>query len=562
MFEKLLELPEINNLIKHSKSKGFISYEEILERVPEDILSSPESMELVIKILEDNEITIIDTNDEIEKEIDENLIENIIIESEDEQHDNPLRIYLKTIGRVGLLSYPEEVEIAKKIEEGQHLINEIVSNSGFLIAEINETVKSVLKDEGKLYHFFNLPKIYNIDQKERKEKTKLIQKIADLLNEHYDECAELEDALNASPSQSELKSFRKKIEKLRQNFMANLDDIELNSKLKDTAVSNLLNIAGAVKEVQSYLKRAAEVNSCSIEDILSAGAANPDNETLSLLVDTITKKQRRLTQIEKDTKAGVTDILSWSEQIESTTASVDEQKKALVQANLRLVVSIGKRYMSRGVHLFDLIQEGNMGLIRAVDKFEYKKGFKFSTYATWWIRQSITRAISEQSRTIRIPIHMIEQINKIKKTETSMTQDLGRIPSTEELGEELGWSISRVRQIKSVANDPVSLETPVGRDEDSSLGDFIEDTKIASPVSTTLLFVLQEKLKDHIESLPLREQKVLKMRFGLEDGYVHTLEEVGYLFNVTRERIRQIEAKALRKLKNPKKLDEFSDFMD
>lgn len=562
MLEKLLELPEINNLIKQAKEKGFISYDEILEKVPEDIISHPDRIEDIIKLLEDNEISITDSVDTIEKEVDENFIENILIESDDEQNDNPLRIYLKKIGRVKLLSYVEEVEIAKRIEEGQNLIDTIVNNSGFLISEIQFTIQKVLKDEGKLYHFFNLPKIYNLDSKERKEKTKLLQKISDHLNEFFESCDELEKNLDKNPSLETLLEFRKQVGQKRVDFLEHISNIELNSKLKETSVENLLSLSAEIENITNYLKKAAEVNSCSIEEMLEAFERNPENEQLATIVDIINKKRNRLTQIEEIFKASISDIMEWSYQIKSTRNIVDTQKNILVQANLRLVVSIGKRYMSRGVHLFDLIQEGNMGLIRAVDKFEYKKGYKFSTYATWWIRQSITRAISEQSRTIRIPIHMIEQINKIKKLENSITQELGRSPSSEELGQELGWSLSRVRQIKSVANDPVSLETPVGRDEDSSLGDFIEDTKITSPVNATMSNLLREKLKEIIDHLPLREQRVLKMRFGLEDGYVHTLEEVGYLFQVTRERIRQIESKALRKLKNPNRMKEFLDFMD
>lgn len=562
MPENLLELPEINNLIKQAKEKGFISYDEILEKVPDDIISHPDRIEDIIKILEDNNINITDSIEVVEKEIDETFIENILIESDDEQNDNPLRIYLKKIGRVKLLSYVEEVEIAKKIEEGQSLIDNIVNNSGFLISEIHFTIQKVLKDEGKLYHFFNLPKIYNLDSKERKEKTKLLQKISDHLNEFFENSDELEENLGKTPTKEQLKDFRKQLENHRIDFLKHIADIELNNKLKETAVENLLSLSTEIENINNYLKKAAEVNSCSIEEMFEAFKKTPDNEQLAIIVDIITKKQNRLAQIEDIFKASTHDIVEWAYQIKSTRAVVDIQKNILVQANLRLVVSIGKRYMSRGVHLFDLIQEGNMGLIRAVDKFEYKKGYKFSTYATWWIRQSITRAISEQSRTIRIPIHMIEQINKIKKLENTMTQELGRSPSSEELGQELGWSLTRVRQIKSVANDPVSLETPVGRDEDSSLGDFIEDTKITSPVNATMSNLLREKLKEIIDHLPLREQRVLKMRFGLEDGYIHTLEEVGYLFQVTRERIRQIESKALRKLKNPNRMKEFLDFMD
>ena len=562
MLEELLELPEINNLIKQAKVKGIISYEEILEKVPEYIITHPDRIDYIIKILEDNNINITETADTIEKEIEEAPVEHILIESDDEQNDNPLRIYLKKIGRVKLLSYAEEVQIAARIEEGQEAIDEIVFQSGFLITEIHSVIQDVLKEEGKLYHFFNLPKIYNINPKERKERTKLIQKISDYLNDFFETCELLEEKLGDNPTLEQVTELRTTVREKRQKFIEHIADIDLNNKLKDNAAENLLYLANDIKNIQTYLKKASDVNSCSIEDILAAGEKNPDDEQLATIVDIIKKKLEKLTHIENIFKASTEEILDWSDEIKRTRFVVDKQKKDLVQANLRLVVSIGKRYMNRGVHLFDLIQEGNMGLIRAVDKFEYKKGYKFSTYATWWIRQSITRAISEQSRTIRIPIHMIEQINKVKKLESTMTQELGRTPSAEEIGTELGWTVSRVRQIKSVSNDPVSLETPIGRDEDSSLGDFIEDTKIISPVNATMSNLLREKLKEIIDCLPLREQRVLKMRFGLEDGYIHTLEEVGYLFQVTRERIRQIESKALRKLKNPNRIKEFLDFID
>ncbi|MGL4394282.1 MAG: RNA polymerase sigma factor RpoD [Brevinema sp.] len=564
MIEELLELPELNNLIKQAKEKGGLSYEEVLEKLPEDIIAYPDRIDYIIKFLEENDVQITEESlDLLDKDIVPTLeVDTVLIESDDEQNDNPLRIYLKKIGRIKLLSYSEEIEIATNIESGQAQINEIVFESGFLISEIHAVIQEVLKEEGKLYHFFNLPKIYNINPKERKEKNKFVQKIADYLNDFFNECEELEDSLGDNPSEEALDKVRQQIRVKRRNFIKEIEDVDLNHKLKDNAAENLFRMSQEIESLQNYLRKAEEVNECKIEDILAAAEKNPENEQLANVAELILKKKDRLGRIEDIFKASSQEITDWAMQVKSARHVVEQHKKELVQANLRLVVSIGKRYMNRGVHLFDLIQEGNMGLIRAVDKFEYKKGYKFSTYATWWIRQSITRAISEQSRTIRIPIHMIEQINKVKKLETTMTQDLGRTPTTEEISEELGWSVTRVRQIRSVANDPVSLETPVGRDEDSSLGDFIEDTKITSPISATMSNMLRDKLKEIIECLPLREQRVLKMRFGLEDGYIHTLEEVGYLFKVTRERIRQIESKALRKLQNPSRVKEFLDFID
>jgi len=312
-----------------------------------------------------------------------------------------------------------------------------------------------------------------------------------------------------------------------------------------------------VKEIKTF-NRFIEKNE-NLEEIEKMMGVHID-EVREVIKD-IRNNERKLRRMEQEAGSTTAEIKDWGEKIIKGEREISQAKKELVKANLRLVVSIAKRYANRGMHFFDLIQEGNIGLIKAVDKFEYKKGYKFSTYATWWIRQAITRAISDQARTIRVPVHMIEQVNKVIREARLFVQEFGRDPTNDEIAERLGWHVSKVKSVKNVGREPISLEIPVGSEEDSELGDFIEDKEVESPLNSAASSILAEQIRQVLHTLPAREQKVIRMRFGLDDGYAQTLEEVGYQFKVTRERIRQIEAKALRRLRHPSRSKKLKDYI-
>lgn len=487
--------------------------------------------------------------------------------------DDPIRLYLREIGRENLLSAEEEVILSKEMEEGNKIIGEVIRDSGILISffvdiqnkletKVDETemefsqkeLKDLLSEQKRYNQYYReqLSPIKSNIKNYSEHKNKLLQTGNEFLNDKslLKERKVLLNQLNKVILQpEELTAFTERYVLAEHTIIVEMESLQ--------SLENKLHISSAKDLRQLGRDLATRSKSAGIEKKL-----NMNSYEIKELISTYQQTEKTLKSIEYNFEATRVDILSKAVEIKRGRKMMKTAKDRLIRANLRLVVSIAKKYTNRGLHFFDLVQEGNIGLIKAVEKFEYRKGYKFSTYATWWIRQAITRSISDQARTIRVPVHMIEQINKVVRESRLLMQSLGRDPSDKEIADRLGWDEKKVKAVKNVAREPISLETPVGEEEDSLLSDFIEDKDVENPATQTAYSLLQEQLQDVLHTLPPREQEVLKMRFGLDGGYSLTLEEVGLYFGVTRERIRQIEAKALRRLRHPKRAKQLKDFIN
>ena len=490
----------------------------------------------------------------------------------DTSGDDPIRLYLREIGRENLLTAEQEVELSKKMEDGALIIKEVIQESGVMITRFYEIFKTLnLKIEGQEeeYNAKDYKELVTVQKRFNqyyKEPLKEVQAgLKNYMGKKEQMISTGEDVLRDEGLLKSRKTLLKKLGKIDlqpeeiTSFTHDFIDAEnriRSYKEKKQQLENKLHITNPKELRQLGRDLATQGKSAIIEEELHLSS-----DTIKDLIRDLQLTEKDLKQIEYQFEDSCENILIHSTKIKYGQKMMKDAKDRLIRANLRLVVSIAKKYTNRGLHFFDLVQEGNIGLIKAVEKFEYRKGFKFSTYATWWIRQAITRSISDQARTIRVPVHMIEQINKVVRESRMLMQSLGREPTDEEVAEKLGWTEIKVKAVKNVAREPISLETPVGEEEDSLLSDFIEDKEVENPATQTAYALLQEQLKDVLATLPAREQEVLKMRFGLDDGYSLTLEEVGLYFEVTRERIRQIEAKALRRLRHPKRSRKLKDFI-
>jgi len=604
----------IKDLITKGREQGYLTYSEVNDHLPEDI-SDPDQVEDIIQNLTDMGISVFENAPEAEDLLStadittdevaaaEAAAALAAVETEQHRTTDPVRMYMREMGTVELLTREGEIEIAKRIEEGIRELMSSIAEWPDIVDYIIEEYDLIETDERKLSDILigylnpmaHVPSALAQAEAAKKEEEENNIDGESEDSDDVDDDDEEDTGLDPVEAKERFDILRKLNKSAKKSIEKNGRDHKLTRKaIKELSghfkylklaprkfdpliaiVRETLSIVrSSERQITSMVVRQArmpradfiksfpgnEANENWVEEIYREG--HPCSEKLKDHEIEIKRAQRRLGRISKKNSLSITQVKDINRRMSIGEAKARRAKKEMVEANLRLVISIAKKYTNRGLQFLDLIQEGNIGLMKAVDKFEYRRGYKFSTYATWWIRQAITRSIADQARTIRIPVHMIETINKLNRISRQMLQEVGREPTPEELGERMEMPEDKIRKVLKIAKEPISMETPIGDDDDSHLGDFIEDINILSPVDFATNDSLTDATRDVLNGLTMREAKVLRMRFGIDMNTDHTLEEVGKQFDVTRERIRQIEAKALRKLRHPSRSDHLRSFLD